>query len=520
MPKRQQAQPSVGQQRSDIVRQRLSAAWATREAEAREYEADILACVQERIRTVCSPFTSTLVGSAPSEAAGAPLSTRLENEADENMMVCNKSLPTSGDKGAVNREKPYKCDFEGCTYVCKHSHHLVTHKRTHSGEKPFKCDFEGCGHAFAQSAHLVAHKRTHSGEKPYTCDFEGCNYKCARSHHLVTHKRIHSGEKPFQCDFEGCDYKCTTSTHLTVHKRTHSGEKPFKCDFEGCNYACADRGNLTKHQCHHSGEKPHKCDVEGCSYASAYLCSLVVHKRTHSGERPYKCDFEGCVFSCTSSGTLITHKRIHSGEKPHKCDFESCDYAGTRSSHLITHKRSMHTKEGAKRQLKQQMRVANLLKEAGYTVDEECTIQYGGCVPDPDRHRARLDIYIVTITSCILIVEVDEEAHASYLVSCELTRMLQVHEAILSRGYTVPVVFVRYNPNGCITKDGVCIKMTREEREVVLLEFLGRVRDGQQVFQEPLNLVYLCYPTTYGLPTVCEDTDFDEGMIGTIRFCV
>jgi hypothetical protein len=90
---------------------------------------------------------------------------------------------------------------------------------------------------------------------------------------------------------------------------------------------------------------------------------------------------------------------------------------------------------------------------------------------------------------------------------------------ILARGYTVPVVFVRYSPNGGITRDGERVKMMRKEREAVLLAFLGRVRDGQLIFENPLNLVYLCYPTTHGLPTICEDPDFDEGMIGTIRTC-
>ncbi|KAG5179219.1 hypothetical protein JKP88DRAFT_247636 [Tribonema minus] len=403
-------------------------------------------------------------------------------------------------------------------------------KRTHTDKKPFKCDFEGCDYE-CQTSGSLKDNHTHTGEKPHKCDFESCDSKC----NLVTHKRTHTGEKPFECDFEGCGYTCARSGTFVTHKRIHTGEKPYKCDFEGCGYTCARSGTLVTHKRIHTGEKPLKCDFQGCEYASAQATSLASHKRTHSGEKPFKCDFEGCSYTCADSGnftrhkrypqahphrSLVTHKRTHTGEKPYQCDFEGCDYASAQSQHLANHQHAMHSKEGAKRQLKQQMRVVKVLKEAGYTVDEECTIQYTGCVPDPDRHHARLDVYVVTITSCILIVEVDEEAHASYLVSCEITRMLQMHEAILTRGYTVPVVFVRYSPNGAITRDGVYFEMTRKEREVALLEFLGRVRAGQQVFEEPLNLVYLCYPTANGLPTVCEDPHFDEGMIGTVRSSV
>jgi uncharacterized Zn-finger protein len=394
------------------------------------------------------------------------------------------------DAHSTRNKKPFACDFEGCDYTCTRSDRLATHKRTHTGEKPFTCDFEGCGKSFSDSGNLAMHKRTHAAEKPFTCDFEGCTYTCTTSGNMATHKRTHTGEKPFTCDFEGCTYTCTTSGNMATHKRTHTGEKPFTCDFAGCTYTCTTSGHLK------------------------------THKRTHTGEKPFTCEFEGCKYTFTNSGDLTKHKRTHTGEKPFTCDFEGCSYACTQSGTLTTHKLAMHTKEGAKRQLKQQMRVVNLLKEAGYAIDEECTIQYAGCVPDPDRHRARLDIYVVTITSCIIIVEVDEEAHAGYLVSCEITRMLQVHEAILARGYTVPVVFVRYNPNGDITMDGKSIRVKRKEREALLLEFLEMVRNGQHIFQDPLNLVYLCYPTNYGLPTVCEDPDFDEGMIATIRYCV
>jgi hypothetical protein len=180
----------------------------------------------------------------------------------------------------------------------------------------------------------------------------------------------------------------------------------------------------------------------------------------------------------------------------------------------------MHSKEGARRQLRQQMRIVKVLREAGFTVDEECHIAYKGCVNDADRHHARLDMYVVNITECIVIVEVDEKAHVHYEVRCEQTRMLQMHEALLSQGCDLPVVFVRYNPDGKVTREGVAVRITRDQREAALIAYLDEVVAGTVAFTEPFNTVYLFYPTEDELPTVVADPEYDLDMIGAIRFCM
>ena len=65
-------------------------------------------------------------------------------------------------------------------------------------------------------------------------------------------------------------------------------------------------------------------------------------------------------------------------------------------------------------------------------MDSECTVQYrGGCVPDPDKYYTRIDFHVLGITYLIVIVECDENGHKDYELTCELSRMGQVHEAIL-----------------------------------------------------------------------------------------
>jgi hypothetical protein len=153
-----------------------------------------------------------------------------------------------------------------------------------------------------------------------------------------------------------------------------------------------------------------------------------------------------------------------------------------------------------------------------YAIDEEIYIRYkGGCVPDPDKYCARIDFGVVGIIPACVIVECDELAHESYLLSCELTRMEQVHEALVVGGEQRPVLFVRYNPNGGFKRDGERVRLPRRDREQLLLSFLTRVASGEHLFSEPLNVVYLCYDTRDGRPVVCDDPDYSEQMKGCVR---
>lgn len=56
-------------------------------------------------------------------------------------------------------EKPYKCEYPGCTKMFDQSSNLNKHYLTHMGQKPYQCN--DCGDKFSQTSNLAKHMRKH-----------------------------------------------------------------------------------------------------------------------------------------------------------------------------------------------------------------------------------------------------------------------------------------------------------------------------------------------------------------------
>lgn len=87
--------------------------------------------------------------------------------------------------------------------------------------------------------------RIHTGEKPYICDFPGCSQSFKALGHLNDHFKRHYNIKPYKCKI--CFASFARSSTLKIHIHTHTGEKPHKCQYDGCKKRFSEKGNMKTH---------------------------------------------------------------------------------------------------------------------------------------------------------------------------------------------------------------------------------------------------------------------------------
>ncbi|KAH6940002.1 hypothetical protein HPB50_023905 [Hyalomma asiaticum] len=67
---------------------------------------------------------------------------------------------------------------------------------THTREKPFKCEFEGCDRRFANSSDRKKHSHVHTSDKPYNCKIRGCDKSYTHPSSLRKHMKVHGKSPP------------------------------------------------------------------------------------------------------------------------------------------------------------------------------------------------------------------------------------------------------------------------------------------------------------------------------------
>lgn len=188
----------------------------------------------------------------------------------------NSSIHQSTKQHPINNNKPIKCDWDNCTFMCDQNYKLRTHiRQVHEKVRPYLCDWPGCFGAYKTRSNLASHRMVHTGERPFICDHPKCGAKFARKYDCERHRRIHS-EKMYPCEWPGCGKRLCDPYNLERHMMVHKGELPFRCPIMNCIRGFRELRYLRDHMVNSHKFLPDTNQLRmACSPNSSKMISII-----------------------------------------------------------------------------------------------------------------------------------------------------------------------------------------------------------------------------------------------------
>lgn len=246
--------------------------------------------------------------------------------------ICGKVVKVKKHYFTHTQEKPYKCNFEGCSRSFAVKEYLEDHFLSHSD---FKISCEICNQSFKSNRTFKAHRALHD-KKSYKHKCRKCSSRFRTITDLKGHENNHKpNETLVKCVHCGNTYISTQMlrTHMNVehgietryrhlNKKSQTKKRPKfeenqkvselfkaqKLSEEHYKIASeqidrfADENGILKYKCK-------VCDKELSHY------KLMLHVLAkHTNEKPFKCTFEECTKTFTNPDYFRTHLRQHFGE--------------------------------------------------------------------------------------------------------------------------------------------------------------------------------------------------------------
>lgn len=447
---------------------------------------------------------------------------------------CTEDFYTKADlnvhklKEHIDDTNALHCIVDGCTKLFYNESHLVKHFKTHEKKNEILYVCEVCQKVYSNYDVYKSHKSEHKEPVVYKCTYEDCDKQYNRSNSLQQHIITqHTKEYPYTCLEKDCNKKFAAKIDLKVHTdRYHTLNKTYKCEYEKCDYSSYSCSELKQHvnrihlqlkyKCTHCTEilsspesllehtrrkhtkiYTHMCTYEKCTAKFFTSKELSAHiKRHHTFERTEACDL--CPLKFYAKKDLKRHKNdIHFKIEYYKC--EKCPMSFKRKERLTNHITYHHTEKGIQIQKKKEHEIAKLLDLHNIDYKREHHIDFK-CINNNDTF-CRIDFVIIR-NGVIIFLEVDEQQHTWYPMSCETRRMAQIFQTLMIENNTMPIVFLRYNPDTFYI-DGKKSKILKQERHKILLEEIEKC----SAFTKN-TIKYLFYDTDENKLSLLNDSEY------------
>lgn len=163
----------------------------------------------------------------------------------------------------------------------------------------------------------------------------------------------------------------------------------------------------------------------------------------------------------------------------------------------------MHGKDDRAHKIKEQQ-IAKCLDSEKIHHRREHQIIFD-CENNRGRH-ARID-FVVDPPGRIIFLECDEYQHVDYGVSCDVRRMTEVQETLAMGGNSMPIVWIRYNPDA-FSVDGIRQKVPMKVRHAALVAKLSEFSVADNL--PPMSVHYMFYDTVNGQPEIFNDPSYAD----------
>lgn len=132
---------------------------------------------------------------------------------------------------------------------------------------------------------------------------------------------------------------------------------------------------------------------------------------------------------------------------------------------------------------------------------------------DVNNSYARID-FVILMHGHVIFLEVDEHQHNFGYgpISCDMRRMSKIVESLFIEGNTLPIIFIRYNPNSFIVDD-VHVSCLKRDRENTLIDIISDSSSNIYENNRSLKILYMYYDTTDGVANVVSSNEYNPMMV-------